>query len=204
MYKSSITVTELAEEVLQSVNCVPEIPGRVVARYLQELQQRLYVQVLRPLRQIGLTLLTKGDMKYFTMQAILPEDGEDSVCIDDLHTVLVQGERVFCADTERFYAMSVPVYTHMADQVYLRNVTANSVSVLYLARPAPITYTEEQGYGGSICMPNGYVSLLKAGLHAALCRHIGDDDGYHRYAAEYNDLLADLKKRYPSEGGADA
>ena len=201
MYNSEISVSDLVNKVLTAINVSPEIPGQTVAGILQDLQNRLYRQVLRPMRHSSLSLQAQGDIKYFTMNHILPSEAEDVSRLEDLCDVFVESKRLLCVDKERFFAMSIPVYTYMDGKICLRNVTCDTVTVVYLVRPAPITYTESEGYGGSIRMPIGYASLLEAGLHASLCRYIGDDDGYQRYATAYNDLLSDLKSCYPCTTG---
>lgn len=203
MYQNDITVTELVTQVLSSINVVPEIPGTIVAQYLTELQTRLHLGVVRLKKHISISLQNQGEMKWFSMTNIFPGQGEDVASEDDLCMVFVDSERVLFAEGEAFFMLSIPVYTCMDGKICLRNVTENSASIVYIARPLPITYTEGTGYSGKICMPCGYVSILRAGLRAALCRHVADDEGYRRYSAEYNDLLSDLKTFYLENTGDD-
>ena len=199
IYQSEISVEELVQTVLEGINAAPEIPPTVVAQYLQDLQCRLYDTVFRPKRKDSLFLQKAGQTSYTDFASIIPETGEDQPAIEDLTAILLDERPVYYTEPERFFCFSFPVYTRMADKIFLRNVPTEGISALYTVRPAPIYYSEALGYQGSICMPKGYTCLLEAGLRAELCRHIEDDEGYKRHMVRYNDLLLDLKLRFGAE-----
>ena len=195
MYNSSISVSDFVNEVLSAVNAVPAISGQVVANLLSDLQDRLFAQIIRPLRHCEVQVQSEAELLYVDVQSIVTSEDEAKASSEDVILVRQGRSLVFHATEEQFFQLSIPVYCEMNGKICLRNCDATQVEVTYIARPAPITYANGT-YSGQICFPDGYLSMLSSGLRAELCRHIGDETGVKLYGEKFNVMLADLKRRF--------
>ena len=203
MQEANISVADFVDGVLVQVNAVPTFDKAKVAQILSDLQIALFSEVIRMPRRVVTSLKTEGNLKYFSTAEFEGYENEQLPAAEDVILVCAADKGIHFSSLERFYALSIPVCCRMNEKVYVRNVSEPSVSVHYVMRPAPIRYNEVTGYAGKICIPEGYISLLEAGVLAELYRHVGNADACRRHSEKYNALLESMQSHYRDFRGGD-
>ena len=204
MYESNISVSDFVDKVLTEVNAVPNFDPETVATILCDMQTNLYLHVIRPIKRVHVALKTEGTLAYFDTAEFESYIGEAPVHAEDVVLVCVSDKSIHFGTIEQFYSLSIPICCRMSNKIYVKNVNTQNVTVHYIVRPMPIGYQAIGGFTGNICMPQGYITLLEAGVLAELYRHIGDSEHCRIFSEKYNAALTDMKEHYRWIQGGDA
>lgn len=204
MYESTIPVSDFVNRVLTEVNAVPTFPIETVVGMISDIQTSLFLQVIRPCRRVTATPQNEENLLYISPMDLDSFTDEALPLAEDILLVTVADKSIHMATMDQFYNLSIPTWCRMNEKIYLKNISAVSVTVHYVTRPNPIVYNEVTGYSGKICVPQGYLTLLEAGVLAELYRHMGDGDNCRRFSEKYNAMLQEMKEHYRWMRGGDA
>ncbi len=204
MYESTISVSDFVNRVLNEVNAVPTFPIETVVGIASDIQTSLFLQVIRLCRRVTVSPKSEGNLLYVSPDEFESFIDEAIPLAEDVLLVTAGDKSLHMANIDQFYNLSIPLWCRMNERIYLKNTGAVGVTVHYVTRPKPIMYNEVTGYTGKICMPQGYLTLLEAGVLAELYRHMGDAENCRRFSEKYNAMLQEMKEHYRWMRGGDA
>ena len=186
MYDSGITIAALESQINGEADISTSISSSVYIRWVNIVQQLLYADLIEDFRYAIVT--TSGDI---TLADIVVGDDEAAVSYDDIIKIYTSGG----AELEKVSAItaaSIPdkdYYYFDGEKAKLHCIDAyESVTVIYKARPALATSTDDEIY-----IPYEWTEMLAAKVRGEIYKLANEDNLAAKWLNDYNTQLESFK-----------